>query len=198
MANKKTRVLLTVLAIIMAVISLLLLIVTPVAGMVGLVLAVLVFVYVKKSKKAEDAEAAAQALRDARRAAHDAAEKKFFVVGLGFRSEVLDSLLPEAAGYARPSNRDRRYYKYDLFEGACTLEPEPDNEVDPNAVKVVVNKIWHVGYIPKENTDEAKQLAAAGRKFFVKISGGPYKVFDNATGKWRKEDGKFYGDVYME
>lgn len=198
MANKKTRVLLTVLAIIMAVISLLLLIVSPVGGMVGLVLAVLVFVYVKKSKTAEAADAAAREIRMARTVARTSLTPKYRVVGIIYRSENLASLLPDGTGYARPSNRARKYYQYDVYEGSCTLEPEPDNEADPNAVKVVVNKVWHIGYIPKEDTEDAKKLIADGAKFRIRIYGGPYKRFDETAGRWVKVDNKFYADVYVE
>jgi hypothetical protein len=34
-----------------------------------------------------------------------------------------------------------------------TLVPEPENVHDPNAIKVMVNDIHHVGYIPRNDTD---------------------------------------------
>lgn len=200
--SKGMRVLLTVLAVIMAVMSLLLLIVSPVAGVIGIVFAVLLFFYTRKTKKADEAaEAESQrriAYMYAQQKAMETAKPRFYVVGIGYRSEGLDSLLPDAAGYARPSNRSRRYYKYDVYEGPCTLDPEPDNPADPNAVKVVVNKAWHIGYIKREQTAEAKQLISEGKRFFIKITGGPYKYFDEVSGKWMKEDGKFYADVLVE
>lgn len=195
--NKGTRVLLTVLAVILVVMSLLLLIASP-AGIAGLVLAALIFFYVWKAKKSEEAVAAEQNERIAYMKAKASAKPRFYVAGIGYRSEGLDSLLPDAVGYARPSNRSRRYYKYDVYDGPCTLEPEPDNPEDPNAVKVVVNKAWHIGYIPREQTAEAMQLIKEGKRFFIKITGGPYKYFDDVSGKWMKEDGKFHADVLVE
>lgn len=38
-----------------------------------------------------------------------------------------------------------------------TLEPEPTNEYDPNAIKVWYNGV-HLGYIPKKMTEAIKHL----------------------------------------
>ena len=42
----------------------------------------------------------------------------------------------------------------------CALVPEPDNEYDPNAIKVVAEDRHHLGYIPTEQTDFVRSLAA--------------------------------------
>ena len=44
-------------------------------------------------------------------------------------------------------------------EGDLTvsLVPEPDNEYDPNAIRVLLNGV-HVGYVPKDKTAEVKSI----------------------------------------
>jgi hypothetical protein len=42
----------------------------------------------------------------------------------------------------------------------CALVPEPTNEFDPGAIKVVAEDSHHLGYIPTEQTDFVRSLAA--------------------------------------
>ena len=67
----------------------------------------------------------------------------------------------------------------------CTLVPEPENEFDPNAIKIVAEDRHHLGYIPSQQTDfmraftgnsfpyrctafiDAKEDEVTGRTFFV-------------------------------
>jgi len=42
----------------------------------------------------------------------------------------------------------------------CVLVPEPDNEYDPNAIKIVAEDSHHLGYIPSDQTDFVRSLAA--------------------------------------
>ena len=42
----------------------------------------------------------------------------------------------------------------------CALVPEPDNEYDPNAIKVIAEDRHHLGYIPTNQTDFVRSLAA--------------------------------------
>ena len=42
----------------------------------------------------------------------------------------------------------------------CALVPEPDNEYDPDAIKIVAEDRHHLGYIPTEHTDFVRSLAA--------------------------------------
>ena len=43
---------------------------------------------------------------------------------------------------------------------ACALVPEPDNEYDPDAIKIVAEDRHHLGYIPSGQTDTVCWLAA--------------------------------------
>ena len=42
----------------------------------------------------------------------------------------------------------------------CALVPEPDNEYDPDAIKIVAEDRHHLGYIPSGQTDLVCSLAA--------------------------------------
>lgn len=42
----------------------------------------------------------------------------------------------------------------------CALVPEPDNEYDPDAIKIVAEDRHHLGYIPSGQTDFVCSLAA--------------------------------------
>ena len=42
----------------------------------------------------------------------------------------------------------------------CALVPEPTNEFDPDAIKVVAEDSHHLGYIPSEQTDFVRSLTA--------------------------------------
>lgn len=41
----------------------------------------------------------------------------------------------------------------------CALVPEPQNEFDPNAIKVVASDRHHLGYIPSDMTDFVRSMA---------------------------------------
>ena len=43
---------------------------------------------------------------------------------------------------------------------ACALVPEPENEYDPDAIKIVAEDRHHLGYIPSGQTDTVCWLAA--------------------------------------
>jgi hypothetical protein len=40
------------------------------------------------------------------------------------------------------------------YNNVVELKPEPTNKFDPNAIKVVVDKKYHIGYIPKTICDD--------------------------------------------
>lgn len=49
---------------------------------------------------------------------------------------------------------------YNLIGSPVTLEREPTNQYDPNAVKVIL-KDKHIGYIPKDSTGLLDKLISA-------------------------------------
>ena len=72
---------------------------------------------------------------------------------------------------------DERIYQYNFADGPVELVDDPDNEYDPNAIKVLVAG-QHIGYIKRGSTGRVHNLQRAGRVLGVtaEIYGGKYKV----------------------
>lgn len=67
-----------------------------------------------------------------------------FIVGAGFRKHAVALILT-------------------LREGeTVTLQREPHNPHDPNAVAVYVRGGWHVGYLPREHAVRVAQMLDSG------------------------------------
>lgn len=50
------------------------------------------------------------------------------------------------------------YYVDNIFKDIFTWFDEPENEYDPNAIRVELKNQGHIGYIPKERTEEFRNL----------------------------------------
>ena len=73
----------------------------------------------------------------------------------------------------------------------CALVPEPQNEYDPNAIKVVASDRHHLGYIPSDMTDFVRSMA--GEEFPMRCTCFIDEVEDEFDGH------KFYvGYVYIK
>lgn len=71
-------------------------------------------------------------------------------------------------------------YEYPVLECSnVTLEHEPTNEYDPNAIKVMVelgeNEHCHIGYVPSEEIDLVIEYLEKGFSYELAIKGGKYK-----------------------
>ena len=73
----------------------------------------------------------------------------------------------------------------------CALVPEPDNEFDPEAIKIVADDRHHLGYIPADQTAFVRSLTAG--EF-------PYKATAFIEEKQDEVDGHrfFTGFVYIK
>jgi hypothetical protein len=72
----------------------------------------------------------------------------------------------------------------DDYLGECvgTLEPEPTNEYDPNAIKVLAADGHHVGYVPKDMTDEIRDNVTLPCQCYCYIG---------------ENDGVYFSDCYI-
>ena len=69
-----------------------------------------------------------------------------------------------------------------LGEFKGTLEAEPDNAYDPNAIKVLAVDGYHVGYVPKDMTADVRKYATLPCPCFCYIG---------------ENDGTYFSDCYI-
>ena len=89
----------------------------------------------------------------------------------------LDYLEFEIAGMSFRDNLDNY-----LGEHVGTLEAEPDNGYDPNAIKVLAEDGHHVGYVPKDMTTAVREFSTLPCKCYFYIG---------------TSDGSYYSDAYI-
>ena len=72
----------------------------------------------------------------------------------------------------------------DNYLGECvgTLEPEPTNEYDPNAIKVLAHDGHHVGYVPKDQTKYVREFTTLPCPCYIYIG---------------NNDGLYFSDCYV-
>lgn len=70
-----------------------------------------------------------------------------------------------------------------IGEHAGTLEAEPNNDYDPNAIKVLAEDGHHVGYVPKDMTDRVREFSTLPCRCYFYIG---------------ENDGAFYSDAYIK
>ena len=100
---------------------------------------------------------------------------------------VFDNLrILKIAGINRREGIDRYVGRVD-----CALVPEPDNEFDPEAIKIVADDRHHLGYVPADQTAFVRSLTAG--EF-------PYKATAFIEEKEDEVDGHrfFVGYVYIK
>lgn len=105
------------------------------------------------------------------------------VAGTSYRTDAIKSLGTENPIYELTKRdlidldkTDESIYEYEFPIFDAELIEEPDNEVDPNAIKVVLNGV-HVGYIKAGSCNRVKKRMREDRikRATATISGGRYK-----------------------
>lgn len=92
---------------------------------------------------------------------------------------------------------NERIYQYDFYPIKTELVPEPDNQYDPNAIKVIVDNTL-VGYIKSGSCSHLLKMIKENRieKIECKIAGGKYKYlgYDDYEDKYEleKSDAPFF------
>lgn len=148
-------------------------------------------------RKAREAREAAEKEREQKR--EGTVMREFSVAGVSLHQDVIRNagyLNDEYSLSVKRLEEDGLLYddipKY-LFDGfSLSLELEPDNEVDPNAVKVLLND-EHVGYIPADDAEYVHDMMEADRIADMdgRIVGGPLKRYDEEEEKMEKVDLSF-------
>ena len=70
---------------------------------------------------------------------------------------------------------DEPIYKYSVDFAFVSLIPDPDNEYDRNAIKVM-HRNTLLGFVPKENTDTVHKILAGPYDVTAEVYAGPYKT----------------------
>ena len=187
-------ILLIIVGIAMTAMSLLLLLVYPWA-LIGIAIGVLEIVYGRKKWKDSRAARAASkqqaAIPEAPAPDPEPKPERTFskmethrIAGTSFHESEIPELMIENGDYDMTAAElidagfeDERVYKYSETYCTASLEPEPDNQYDPNAVKVYADGV-HIGYIKKESAAHVRKLLEENRirSMSLTISGGPYKT----------------------
>lgn len=144
----------------------------------------------KAAREAADAAHAAElreqwAQKQADEAAKPHAEfERHKVAGTSYHLDAIMALAQENPDYDLTKREiiddgltDERIYQYTFADGPVELVDDPDNEYDPNAIKVLVAG-QNIGYIKRGSTGRIHNLQRAGRVLGVtaEIYGGKYKV----------------------
>lgn len=132
----------------------------------------------RAQKQADEASAKAEAAKP------HAEFERHKVAGTSYHLDAIMSLAQENPAYdltkreiIDDSLTDERIYQYTFADGPVELVDDPDNEYDPNAIKVLIAG-QHIGYIKRGSTGRIHNLQRAGRVLGVtaEIYGGKYKV----------------------
>ena len=105
-------------------------------------------------------------------------ELKVVGVTKGNRQEVIRSIIDSYVEKGKLKSFEGLSDEDQVLRGIASLEKEPDNPHDPNAIKVMLNdahgKKHHVGYIAKEQTAEVSELMKRTPRIDVEFTGGKY------------------------
>ena len=125
------------------------------------------------------------------------------VAGTSYRIDAIKSLGIENPDYELTKQElvedyltDESIYEYEFPLFDAELIEEPDNEVDPNAIMVVLNGV-HVGYIKAGSCNRVKKRMREDRikRVTARIFGGRYKYVstdydDNGNERYSLEQGE--------
>ena len=109
----------------------------------------------------------------------------FKVAGVAYHeNELLENIMIENDEYYMKRSElidlgmvDERIYKYEPSFLHVELVPDPTNEHDPNAIKVLVDGV-HIGFVPEKKTSKVKKILEKNDVLAMvcDISGGPYRI----------------------
>ncbi len=127
---------------------------------------------------------------------------EFPVAGIGYRLDAVMGFAEEDDDYKlsakklAESNFGEKVYRYWFPKLPCSVEPEPDNPVDPNALKVLADGV-PVGYIAHKDNEKARRLLSGdlGEVTSCKITfeGGEFKEPNlDDEDNWYVEKGEDY------
>lgn len=139
-----------------------------------------------KSKNKKAPKSFDEALSSSENQAKELTVKNYHVAGTSFRLADIMVFAVDNPDYSESKKQliedgiiNERIYQYEFYPIKTELIPEPDNPMDSNAVKVVVDSV-HIGYIKSGSCQHVLKLLNDNRieKIVCIISGGKYKYID--------------------
>lgn len=136
------------------------------------------------------------------------------IAGTSFRQNEIKSLGMENEYYSMTKKElidecmeNETIYQIDFSPNSVELIEEPNNEYDPNAIKVIIDNV-HVGYIKKGSCSHIKKLIRENKicNISADIHGGKYKRVsyeydvDSDRDIYKLENGKtdFFVSILLE
>lgn len=127
----------------------------------------------------------------------------FAVAGVTYRIDNLESIGREDKAYYKDDDeliktRKKPVYKYH-FPNTFTVEFEPDNPNDRNAIKILVDNV-HIGYVPKELCTTVKKYITndAVESYQIRIGGGDFKEIENGYVIKRRSQYKVNATIHIK
>lgn len=147
--------------------------------------------YLKKGKASKDADAPVAPLVDPPPAAPTPQKDApvgvtYKVAGVSHYEANILSLASRSTEYTLSKRQlieegltDERIWEYDFYPLKVEIVPEPENPLDPNALKVLVDGA-HVGYIKSGSCSRMRHLLDTDRilRITAEIGGGRYKYVE--------------------
>lgn len=130
----------------------------------------------------------------------------YHVAGINFYQRNVEELAEDNEEYSYSKKdildyglEDEKIYRYEFHPSDVQLEPEPDNEHDKNAVKVIVDG-YQIGYIKKGSAVHILKQINAEQIVSIRaeIGGGPWKILeeeDDEKYSMYKEDGFYWASL---
>lgn len=130
----------------------------------------------------------------------------FKVAGISFCTDAIEDMLKEDGDYYESKSYlrenyddgDRIWQYLSEYRDDVALVDEPENEYDPNAIRVEVGGV-HIGYVKKGSTSRVRNLLKKDDvRVKIDIGGGPYKeLYEDEDGKIQIERGEieFYAKL---
>lgn len=116
----------------------------------------------------------------------------FNVAGVSYRQKDICDLCWENDEWSMSKRElidmcmvDERIYQYGSDFGRVSLVPDPENEYDENAIKVMRRDILF-GYVPKDETASVRRFISEEYTAIASAYGGPYKIITED-----KDDGSY-------
>lgn len=131
-------------------------------------------------------------------------EENHRIAGTSYRQEAIKSLGTPNPDYALPKGQlikkglvNVPVYEYNFNPYEAELIPEPTNEHDPNAIKVIVSG-QHVGYIKRGSCGHVKKLLKTNSiksiTAFIKGGNNKYIICNDPPGERDKDSYEFESD----